>query len=377
MSGKGLPLGTVLGIPIRLDWSVVAIFALVTWSLSAAIYPELAPGYRTEEYWIAGAATAALFFASLLAHELSHSLVARRLDINVRDITLWLFGGVSTIEGEAQTPRDELKIALAGPAMSLAIAICGVAIALVLAIANAPDLLTRCFLWLGTINLVLAVFNLVPAAPLDGGRVLHAWLWHRRGNRTSAGITAAHAGRTFGWLLIAIGVTEFLAVDAIGGLWLALLGWFLVMAARAEESQVHLVHDLAGLRVRDVMTARPVTVFADDSVESVLNEYMFRHHCSAFPVVARDGSLLGLLTLARIRTFPAADRATTHAVQLASPLAEVTTAAPDEPLLDAMRRLHDVAGNRMLVMSAGELVGIVSPTDIARAVQVAEMSPAA
>ena len=248
MSVRGVRLGTILGIPVRLDWSVVVIFGLISWSLSASVYPDLVDGYGTAEYWVAGVTTATLFFASLLADELSHSVVARRLGIGVRDITLWLFGGVSTIEGEAHTPRDEMKVAIAGPATSMAIALGAILLAAPLAAVGAPRLVTGCMLWLGSINVVLAIFNLVPAAPLDGGRVLHAWLWHRRGDRASAGVSAARAGRVFGWILVTAGVVEFGTTDSVGGIWFVLLGWFLISAARAEEARVRIARDLDTVR---------------------------------------------------------------------------------------------------------------------------------
>ena len=377
MSGKGLRLGTLLGIPVRIDWSVLAIFALIAWSLATALYPSIAGGYTGAEYWAAGIVTTALFFGSLLAHELSHCVVARRQNIHVRDITLWLFGGVSVIEGEAHSPRDEMKIAVAGPATSFAIAIGGTALGGALVAAGAPRLLSGAALWLGGINALLAFFNLAPAAPLDGGRVLHAWLWHRSGDRTRAGISAARAGRVFGIVLVTFGVLEFLAVDTIGGLWLAVLGGFLIAAARAEESQTRLAADLRGVRVREVMTADPITVEGDASIADVLDEYVMGHHCSAFPVIARDGTLQGLITLARVRTVPPGARATTRADALAWPLAELTIAQPDELLLDVLTRARPQGDGRILVLANGHLVGIVSPTDVARAVQVSELARAA
>jgi Zn-dependent protease/CBS domain-containing protein len=376
MNLGGVRVGTVLGIPVRIDWSVLAIFVLVSWSLSAAIFPELASGYPAAVYWTAGIGTAVLFLGALLAHELSHCVVARRRGIEVRDITLWLFGGVSTIEGEAHAPRDEMMLALAGPATSMAIGIASAFVALVLAAVSAPVLLIGAALWFAAINAVLAVFNLAPAAPLDGGRVLHAWLWHRNGDRTRAGVTAARAGRVFGWLLITIGVAEFLLVDTIGGLWLAILGSFLIAAARAEEMQNQLVHDLGGTRVRDVMTPSPVTVPEDASVETVLEAFVLRHHCSAFPVVGRDGSLRGLVTLSRLRTVPPVRRPSTPVRELAWPLDAVTTARPDEALIDVLQRVEG-GDNRVLVLDAGRLVGIVTPTDVSRAVQIGSVAHAA
>ncbi len=321
MSIRGVRVGTLVGIPIRLNWSLLAIFSLVSWGLAVSAYPELAPGYRAGEYWAAAVVTGSLFFVSLLAHELSHSIVATRLGIKVRDITLWLFGGVSRIEGEAHTPRDEMKIAIAGPAMSAAIAVAGVIGANLLAAAGAPALITNCALWLGAINVLLAAFNLVPAAPLDGGRILHAWLWHRRGDRMSAGISATRAGGVFGWLLATVGIIEFATVDTVGGLWLVVLGWFLITAAKAEATQYRIERDLDGVRVRDVMSTDVMNV---------------------------------------------RDRVATHD----------TTATPDDLLLDVLMKADPTGNGRVLVFSRGTLVGVVSPTDVARAIESGELAHA-
>jgi CBS domain-containing protein len=192
-----------------------------------------------------------------------------------------------------------------------------------------------------------------------------------------AGISASRAGRVFGWVLVAIGVLEFSVVDTIGGLWFMALGWFLISAARAEENQARMSMDLGGMRVADLMSPQPITVFADTSVADVIDEYVLRHHCSAFPVVGHDGSVRGLVTLNRLRALPLRDRATTPVDALAWPVATITTARPDEPILDVLRRLRDDGDSRILVLREGNLVGIVSPTDITRAVQVAEMARAA
>jgi len=368
-----LRVGSFRGIPIKVEWSLLVIFWLLTWSLASAGLPALAPGYRPGEYWLAAIATTALFFVALLAHELSHSVVARSYGIAVHDITLWLLGGVSRIEGEATTPKQDMRIAAAGPAMSVAVAVGAFVVAAFLGALGAPALVVSCAAWLGSINVLLAIFNLVPAAPLDGGRILRAWLWHRSGDRVDAAIRATRAGRVFGYMLVAIGFVLFLGAADISGLWFVLLGWFLLTASRAEEMQIRLTSQLGDVRIRDLMTPNPITVDAEMSVDRVLHEYVLVHHCSSFPVIDVDHALLGLVTLRRLRHVLPHDRATTPIRAVTVPLAEVTVADPDERVLDVMRRASGAADERILVMRDHALVGIVSPTDVTRALQVADL----
>jgi Zn-dependent protease/CBS domain-containing protein len=364
----GVRLGTIFGIEVRADWSLLLIIVLLTWSLADVSFPSLVDRYRSAEYWVAAFGTTLLFLASLLAHELSHSVVARRLGIQVRDITLWLFGGVSRLEGEARTPRGDFQIAFAGPAMSIAIGIVFTVLAIAVRLADGSPLAIAALFWLGGINLLLAVFNLIPAAPLDGGRVLRAFLWRRSGDHDRAAVQAARAGRFFGWVLVFLGVLEFIGGGDVGGLWLVFLGWFLLGAARAEEEQVLTQHALQGVRVGDVMTHSPVTAPADISIADMLNDYVLSHHCSAFPLVDRDGRVVGLLTLQQCKRVPPDQRATTPARAVATPIDQVPTASPDELLVPVLQRAAD-AGGRILAMRDGQLVGIVTPTDVTRAVQ--------
>jgi Zn-dependent protease/CBS domain-containing protein len=373
---RALRIGTIHGIPIKVDWSFLVVFALLTWSLAAGGLPELASGYRTGEYWVAAVVTTGAFFLSLLAHEMSHSLVALRTGTGVRDITLWLLGGVSRIEDEPDNASDDLRIALVGPGASILVAIAAFATAIVTDLLGAPSLVVACIVWLGSINVLLALFNLVPAAPLDGGRVLRAILWRRRRDRTSAAISATRAGRVFAYLLVALGAAELLFGAGASGLWLVLLGWFLLNASRAEEMQIRVTRDLAGVRVRDVMTHDPVTVPAELSIDEVLHDYVLAHHCSSFPVVDRGGEVVGLVTMRQLRALPAPRRALTTAADVAMPRAEVPAASPGEPLLEVLRRTTGSEEVRILVFDAGRLAGIVSPTDVTRAVQAAELQHA-
>jgi Zn-dependent protease/CBS domain-containing protein len=370
---KAFRIGSVDGVEIKLDWSVLVIFWLLTWSLASAGLPNLTAGYRTPEYWLAAVATTAAFFASLLAHEISHCVLARRQGLHVRDITLWLLGGISTIEQEPKTPSGELRMALAGPATSLAIGLAVLGCAALGVAVGVPQLVVACAVWLGSVNLLLAVFNIVPAAPLDGGRVLRAIRWRQTGDRTRAAVDAARAGRAFAFVLISLGFLELLFGADISGIWFVLLGWFLLSASRAEELQALASRSLATTKVRDLMTSEPITVRAEMTVDQVLHDYVLARHCSTFPVLDERGHLVGLVTLGRLRSVPSARRATTRASEIAWPVDDLTIADPDELILDVLHRGRAGGDGRVVVCRSDAVVGIVSPTDITRALQVADV----
>lgn len=351
---------------MRVDWSVIVVFVFLAWGLATISLPSIAKGYPDGAYWAAGIAVTVLFLASLLAHEMSHSLTARRRGIRVRDITLWLFGGVSALEGEARTPRGDFAIAFAGPAASLVIGAVAIAVGGVVTVAHGPTLAVATITWLGGINILLALFNLIPAAPLDGGRVLRAYLWHRSGDHDAAAIKAARAGTVFGWVLIALGVLDFMSGGDVGGLWFVFLGWFLLGAARGEEQQVVAQHALHDVPVRDVMTSAPITAPASMTIDNVLDRFLLTHHGSAFPIVDDDGNTVGLVTLAQCKRVPASRRATTRALEVATPINEVTAARPEELLVSVLRRASSNDG-RVLVFVNGTLAGIVTPSDVSRA----------
>ena len=359
-------LGRIAGIPVGVNWSVLVVLWLLAWSLATGYLPAIEAGYRTGEYWAAGLLAAAVFMCSLLAHELAHSIVATRSGVKVEGITLWLFGGVSKLDSEATTPRTDFRIAVVGPAVSLGIAAVALLLAAGLRSLDAPALPVATLSWLGTINVILGLFNLIPAAPLDGGRVLRAVLWHRSGDHLGATLSAANAGRFFGGVLIALGVLEAFAGAGAGGLWLVFLGWFLLGAAKAEQTQAVLLEGLAGVRVRDIMSTHPIVVAGDLTVQAFLDGVVMQHHCSGFPVIGLDGLPSGLVTLARIKALPPAQRATTTVDQVAAPLAEVMQSTPEEPVVDLIRRLGASADGRALVFDETGLIGIVTPTDIVR-----------
>jgi Zn-dependent protease/predicted transcriptional regulator len=371
-------IGKIAGVPVTVNWSVLVIFALIAWGLAGVRFPAVYPDRPTWEYVIAGVAAAVVFFGGLLAHEAAHAIVAQRNGLPVDGITLWLFGGVSRLQGEAADPGAELRIAGVGPLVSFILAVIFAAGAAAVAATEGIGLLFGAFTWLGVINLWLAVFNIIPAAPLDGGRVLRAALWRWRGDRGWAAVISARVGRVFGGIVIAFGIWQlFVARTGFGGIWIALIGWFLYTAATAEERQSRAGDGraraggvLPDLRVTQVMTSQPVTARADLTVEGFVQTYMYSYQFSSFPLVGQDGRRpVGLVTLKRVRSVEQEQRARTRLGDIACPISEVPVVGPGDSLSDLVSRLDGGADGRALVLADGVLVGIVARSDIARAVE--------
>ena len=347
---------------------------LLAWSLAGATLPELAPGSSDPVYWIAAVGGVLLLFASLLAHELAHSVVAERRGVSVEGITLWLLGGVSQLHGEAKTPRDEFDITAAGPLTSVALALGFGAVAVFVAAIGGPTVLVAVLGWLAAINGVLAAFNLIPGAPLDGGRLLHAAVWHRSGDRSRATMVATRAGGRVGYTLIGLGILLLLAGD-LSAAWFVLLGWFLLAASRAEATHELLRGALAGVRVRDVMTPRPTVAPEDVPLSTLVDDWFLGHDCSAFPVVAADGTVTGLVTLARVKSTPRHDWERLTTGDVAEPLESLATGTPNEPFPEILERMAGApgGGGRALVFDDGALAGIITPTDVQRAIDLAAL----
>jgi Zn-dependent protease len=365
-----LRLGRIAGIPVGASWSVLLIAALFAWSLASGILPGLVPGLAPSAYWFAGVVATGLFLGSLLAHEVGHAVVAQRAGLRVRSITLWMLGGVAQLEDEPASPGDDLRVAIVGPAISLGLAAGFGVAAAALAALGVPTLAVAVFGWLALSNVALAVFNLIPAAPLDGGRVLRALLWRRNGNRTRAAVTATTAGQVAGGVLIAYGLLGVLTGWGIGTLWTVLVGWFLVSAARQEREHTVVRHGLAGLRVGDVMTPTRVLAPAWFTVDAFLRDQAAAWHPggtpSALPLRGWDGQPAGVVTMAALEAVPPAQRHLVRAGDVAVPTWAVAVAHPDEPVTGLLQRLRGGAGIAVVV-AGGELVGVVTQAEIARA----------
>ncbi|MDQ6614659.1 MAG: site-2 protease family protein [Actinomycetota bacterium] len=345
------------------------IFGLFTWSLATVWLPAQAPGHSAAAYWASGIGGAVLLLACLLAHELAHAVVARREGIEVEGLTLWMFGGVASLGGEAPTAAADLRIAIVGPATSLALAAGFGLMAGALATVGASDLVVSVAEWLAGLNLLLGLFNLVPGAPLDGGRVLRALLWRRHGDRVRAALTATRAGRMVAFGLIGLGLVEVLAGGGVSGLWLVLIGWFVFNAARAEEASILNRCLLAGVRVGDVMSPEPKAAPGWLSVDAFIEDYVLGSRHSAYPVARLDGRIQGLVSLAQLRAVAPAARMTVLVADVAIPLADVPVATTDEDLVSLLSRLSPATGGRALVFAGDKLVGIVTPADVSGALE--------
>ncbi len=362
-------LGRIAGLPVAAHWSVAVILLLFTWSLAEVSLPAAAPGYGATAYWLVGLVTTVLLLASLTAHELAHAIVARRSGVEVDDLTLWLFGGVTTLRGEAPSPGADFRIAAAGPATSIGLGVGFGVLALGLTLVGGSDLSVSATWWLAATNMLLAAFNLIPGAPLDGGRILRSALWHRRGDRAAATISAARSGQVVGYGLIALGLLAFVAGGGIGGIWLVFIGWFLLSAAEVEQRQVVARELLADVRVADVMTPAPVTAPGWLTIDAFVEQHVLGQRHSAYPVVDVSGAVEGLVTLTQLRTVPPTGRSTVRLDAVALPLDRVPTAGPDDPLAELVERSSRETGGRALVLDGSHLVGIVTPADVTRLIE--------
>ena len=367
---ENLSLGRIFGIHVGLNWSLLVVAALIAWSLATSLLPTASPGQTSGAYWTAGVISAFVFLASLLAHELAHSVVATRRGVKVEGITLWLFGGVSRFSSETASPGAQALITFVGPLTSLVLGAVFYLAAVAVGGGAHPGLFSATLSWLGYINISLGVFNLVPAFPLDGGRLLQSLIWLRTGDRLRATRIAARIGMGFAYLLIAYGLATFIfAGSLVGGVWSVFLGWFLLSAARSEEVGGLIRQALSGMTVAQVMTPNPVQAPDGISVEDALHGYVLASRHSTFPTHDSAGRLSGLLTLTALKNVAPGARPTTLIKEIICPLDEVSTANPADPVTSVLGLPEGCSEGRTLIVDGGRLVGIISPSDINRLLQ--------
>lgn len=362
-------IATVMGIPIRVHISWLIVFGLITWSLSTYYFPEAAPDLPRVSYWVRGAIAAIFLFASVLFHELSHSLVSRRYRMEILGITLFIFGGVAHLKGEPPTPRAELKIALAGPFSSFLLA--GV-FYFIGSLAGSPGS-AALFAYLARINLVLGLFNLIPGFPMDGGRVLRAILWERRKDFFHATRRASQFGQNIALVFIVFGVLSVFT-GFPGGVWLLLIGWFLFTAAQASYEQASLQEALAGVMVRDVMVEEVVTVDSSMTIDQVVDGFFLRYGFGGFPVFG-NGRLLGFITLREVKDVPRGEWGRVRAGNVLAPFSPDWEISPEAPAMAALEKMVTGDKGRLVVIGDGRLLGLVTRNGIAKYVQIKGRQP--
>jgi Zn-dependent protease len=365
---RSLRIGRLAGIPIGVQPLWLAIVALITWSLGAVYYPDEVPGIDAGAAYGLGLLSALLLFASILLHELGHSVVARRYGVEIEEIDLWLLGGVARMKGYPKRAGDELRFALAGPAVTLAIAAAFGAVLAGLP-GSAPDALRAVISYQLVVNVAIFVFNMLPAFPLDGGRVARALLWRRRGDLDRATATAAAIGRGFGYAMVGLGALGFLA-GAVGGIWLALVGFFVIVAAKAEEDGLKVRTAFAGREAGRLMSFPAIAVPAQISVADAVDSYFVRYRYTAFPVIDR-GRPAGLIDIQHVERVPPERRARTT-------VAEAAISDPDLVIgehEDVAKLIEQPAFQRTgrAIVDTERGLGIVSATDVNRALRAQEL----
>lgn len=357
----GIPIGRAFGISLRLHYSWFIIFALVTWALTASYFPAVFPDWNLGARIAAGIITSLLFFGSVLLHELAHSIISQRQGIPVQSITLFVFGGVSQITEEPKRPKDEFRMAIAGPLTSLILG--GILWGIFFGVRNsdtfALQFITAVTYWLGYINLALGVFNLIPGFPLDGGRVFRSIWWWRSHNLKSATRVAANIGRVIGFLFIFGGIYLVFTSYWFNGIWLALIGWFLESAAVGSYRQLLMQEMLKGHVASEIMSRDCVLIPPETSIEHLVNQNILTAGRRCFPVVA-DSHLMGLMTLFDVRAVPRERWSTETVKEAMTPFEKLKWVKPDEDLSSLFRTLMENDINQVPVVENGQIVGMVS-----------------
>ncbi len=358
-----LTLGRIFGVEIKLHYTWFIMFILITWSLASGFMPQQYPGLPISIYWIIGALSALMLFASVLFHELCHSYVALRNGIPVPNITLFIFGGVSHIAEEPKTPQLEFRMALVGPLSSFALAaVLGVtwftAMALDVGTAVLAPLNYAFF-----INLLLGAFNLLPAFPLDGGRLLRARLWGWKNDLIAATKISTKVGDGFAYAMILIGFIIILSGSVISGLWLIFIGWFLKNSADASLRQTIVSRALAEVSVRDIMNTQVIAIDPNITVGDAVNNYFYKYKHQGYPVVQGD-KISGMVTVHDLRRLPKEAWSATFVKTVMTPAEKLVYVKPEEPALEAMIKLSRVMVGRLPVLEGEKVVGIVTRSDL-------------
>jgi Zn-dependent protease len=354
---------TIMGIPIRVHFSWLIVFGLITWLLSSRYFPQVAPDLPFVSYWVSGILAALLLFASVAFHELSHSYVAKKYKLSIESITLFIFGGVAQLKGDPPHPRAEFWIAIAGPFSSFLLA--GFFFILTINTAGGTKAL---FAYVAQINFILGVFNLIPGFPMDGGRVLRSVLWGKKKNYFYATQKASSIGRGIALFFIFFGLFSIFT-GGPGGLWLMFIGWFLYSAAHASYQQATLQETLSGIKVKDIMVREMQTIDPSISLDQSVNEYFLRYGYGGFPVID-DGKFLGILTLKEVKNVPREDWGRVNVSAVFVPHDKKWEISPDADVIKALELMIKEDKGRIVVTEKDKIIGLITRNGIARYVQI-------
>jgi Zn-dependent protease/predicted transcriptional regulator len=363
MFERRVTLFKLLGFSVRIDISWVVIASLVTWSLATGLFPHRHENLPAGVYWIMGAIGAIGLFASIVFHELCHSLVARWFGLSMSGITLFIFGGVAEMDEEPASAKIEFLMAIAGPLSSILLALFFFAMGGFGNVLQWPDPVTGVIGYLGLINMALAIFNLVPAFPLDGGRILRAALWSWKDNIRWATRVASRIGSGFGLVLIFMGLFSLLSGNVVGGIWWFMIGMFLRNAAGASYKQLITRQALQGEPVGRFMEPQPVTVPPSVSIADFIEDYVYRYHFKMFPVVDQ-GRVSGCVSTRQVKDVPREDWSLRTIGEIAVPCSDENTISPDADSLEAISRMNRARTGRLMVLDGDNLVGIISLKDL-------------
>jgi len=356
-------IGKIMGIPIRVHFSWLIVFGLITWSLSTYYFPKAAPDLPTVSYWIKGALAALLLFASVAFHELAHSFVAQRYKIFIESITLFIFGGVAQMKGEPPHPKAEFMIAIAGPLSSFFLSVIFFFLS-----GNTTSGIKALFSYLTQINLIIGVFNLIPGFPMDGGRVLRSIIWEKKKNFYYATQKASSIGQKIALFFIIFGIFSIFT-GMPGGLWLMLIGWFLYTAAQASYQQSTLQESLSGIKVRDIMVKDIVTLSSFITVDEAVNNYFLRYGYGGFPIID-DGKFLGIVTLKEVKNIHRENWEREKVADILVPHEKRWEVSPEDDVMKALELMIKEDKGRLVIIENNKLSGLITRNGIARYVQI-------
>ncbi|MDH7513388.1 MAG: site-2 protease family protein [Clostridiales bacterium] len=363
MFGKSITLIKLFGFEVKIDFSWLILGLLITWTLAKGFFPNSYKGLPASTYWLMGGAGAIGLLVSIVFHELWHSLVARRFGLPIKGITLFIFGGVAEATEEPAHPRAEFFMAVAGPLSSIFFGLVLLALGYFGGTGGWPRPVIGVINYLGFLNLILAGFNLLPAFPLDGGRVLRAVLWGWKDNIRWATRIASQIGAAFGLVLIVVGVVEFVIGNVIGGVWMFLIGMFMRGASQSAYKQLLMRRALEGESVRKFMKEDPVTVSPKISLLELVEDYIFKYHFKMYPVV-EDGKLLGCVTLKLVKEVPKDEWPSRRVGDLTLQCTEENTVSPQEDAMKALALMNRANASRLMVVEGGRLVGVIALKDM-------------